>query len=301
MRKMTRRWPTLVGIITLLFLATACFQQVGDEAQGQVVSVRATEIPPTIPPNTPIPAPSDTPTDVEVQDVVVLNNATATHTPSPSNTPLRVAQDALQQPTVGVEGTATVLVREATERAALPTTQAAAAMGIGLTPATLTFTPAPFGFQGTTPFFQPGQDCVYEVRAGDTMWNISRRFSMSVMEIVNPNGLTNFNLIVIGDRLTIPHCGDNPNYFPPSTSTPVPSITPYGFGVSSTPEVRAEGLVVPQPITCQSQYTVQQYDTLYSISVRFGVPIQSIVNANPDVIYNQERINMGDTICIPSQ
>lgn len=277
MGKMTRRWPTIVGIITLLFLATACFQQVGDEAQGQAVSVRVSEIPTLVPSNTPTLVPSDTPkpVDVEAQDLPISINPTATDTPNPSNTPLRVAQDELLQPTVGVEGTATVLVREATERAAFPITLTAQALGIISTTDTPIPSLTPFGFQATT-FFQTGQDCVYEVRAGDTMWNISRRFEMSVAEIANPNGLTNFNIIGIGDRLTIPHCGDNPSYFPPSTSTPIPSRTPYGFGQGGAPLTNdaSAAAIPPQPVVCQSQYTVQQYDTLYSLSVRFGVPIQ---------------------------
>jgi LysM repeat protein len=207
------------------------------------------------------------------------------------------------QPTIAPFSlTATALIEQATLRVILPTTQAAQALGIGLTTETFTPTITPFGSLGTTPFFQAGQDCVYEVRAGDTMWNISRRFDMSVADITNPNGITNFNLIVIGDRLTIPGCG-NSGYFPPATSTPIPSITPIGFGAPVVNDAAAAGAgaVIPQPVVCQSQYTVQQYDTLYSISVRFGVAIQSIVGANPDEIFNPERINMGATICIPSQ
>jgi LysM repeat protein len=298
MGKMTRRWPIVVGIIAILFLATACFQQVGDEAQGQAISVRISDTPTPLPSHTPIPEPTDIPTELEAQDVPILDNPTATETASPSNTPIEVAQgsDPFAQPTQDpFEITATYLIQKATLDFVLPTTQAAQALGIGLTTPTDIPTATQFGL--VAPVSSIGTDCIYEVRAGDTLWNISQRFGLSVMDIVTPNGISNFNLIVVGDRLTIPRCGTT-GYFPPATSTPIPSITPYGFGQTTDANAATFQQV---PVTCVSQYTIQQYDTLFTLSVRFGVAIQSIMNANSDKIYDPGRINMGDSICIPSQ
>lgn len=199
MGKMTRRWQFIVGIIGLLFLATACFQQVGDEAQGQAVSVRSTDTLTPVPTNTPTEIPSETPTEIEAQDVAISDNATATETAT--STPIEVAQgdDGIDP----FEITATALVEQATLRAVLPTTQWAATQGIGLFTETPTATATQFGIVQPAQVL-PGTDCVYEVRAGDTLWNISRRFGITVMDIVSANGITNFNLIVVGDRLTIP-------------------------------------------------------------------------------------------------
>lgn len=299
MGKTSRRWPFVVGLIALLFLATACFQQVGDEEQGQAVSIRSTDTLTPMPSDTPIP-PTETATEVQAQDLPIVDNPTETEISVflPSNTPMAVAQNdnmtliPTQDP---FEITATALVEQATLRFVLPTTQTAAALGIGLFTATPTATEtSPFGIQ--QPGIIPGADCVYEVRAGDTLWNISRRFDNTVMEIVSANGISNYNLIVIGERLTIPHCG-NSGYIPPATSTPIPSSTPYGFGVNA--DVSAAG-VVATPVVCQTQYTVQEKDTLFNIAIRYGVTVQALLNANSTIIFDPNRINMGDVICIPS-
>lgn len=141
MGKMTRRWQFIVGIIGLLFLATACFQQVGDEAQGQAVSVRSTDTLTPVPTNTPTEIPSETPTEIEAQDVAISDNATATETAT--STPIEVAQgdDGIDP----FEITATALVEQATLRAVLPTTQWAATQGIGLFTETPTATATQFG------------------------------------------------------------------------------------------------------------------------------------------------------------
>jgi LysM repeat protein len=194
------------------------------------------------------------------------------------------------------EITATALVEQATLRFVLPTTQAAATLGIGLFTEIPLATSTDFGFIAS-PVFITGGDCVYEVRAGDTLWNISRRFGNAVMDIVSANGISNFNLIIVGDRLTIPQCGTS-GYIPPATSTPIPSLTPFGFGVTS--DASASGGVPTAPITCQSQYTVQEKDTLFSIAIRYGVTLNSIVAANSSIIFDPNRINMGEVICIPS-
>jgi hypothetical protein len=54
------------------------------------------------------------------------------------------------------------------------------------------------------------------------------------------------------------------------------------------------------PTNCQGQlYTVKAGDTLYLIGRRFGVTIQQILTANPQ-IKNPNIIYVGQVICIPS-
>lgn len=296
------RWLTTVSLIIVLFVVTACFQQVGDEAQGQAVSIQITDTP--LPPPTLTPEPTDEPT---AADLPISNNPTATETATATDTatPFAVAQ---------AGGTATVdpndfslratqLIEEATGTAAAPLTQTAAVI-IGFTD-TPTPTLVPVNNTGTINNFNSGIDCVHEVRTGETMYSYSRYYGVSVADIATRNGIVNPNIISIGQMLTIPGCGTN-GVLPPPTSVPTATVTPFqlntfgqGGNEQNTDASLGQGGGIATNVACITQYTVQQYDTLFQISITHGVPVQSIANAN--AILNLGRIDMGDVLCIPAQ
>jgi len=56
---------------------------------------------------------------------------------------------------------------------------------------------------------------------------------------------------------------------------------------------------VPPPATCDGQlYTVKAGDTLFRISKNFGVTVEEILAANPQIV-NRDIIFIGQVICIP--
>jgi LysM repeat protein len=56
-----------------------------------------------------------------------------------------------------------------------------------------------------------------------------------------------------------------------------------------------------QPTQCCGQlYTVRAGDTLFALSRRFGVTIEQILAANPQIV-NRDTIFIGQVICIPSE
>ncbi len=67
-----------------------------------------------------------------------------------------------------------------------------------------------------------------------------------------------------------------------------------------TRAVNSEGQVPPAPQTCDGQfYTVRASDTLFTIAQKFGVTVQQIVAANPQIV-NPDIIFAGQVICIPT-
>lgn len=101
----------------------------------------------------------------------------------------------------------------------------------------------------------------YQIRLGDTLYGIARKFGVSPQAIASANGLVNPNLIYAGYWLWIP---DAP-YYPP-----------YG---------------------CRYSHYVQPGQTLYRLGRWYGVSPWAIASANG--IYNLNLIYAGTTLCIP--
>jgi LysM repeat protein len=67
--------------------------------------------------------------------------------------------------------------------------------------------------------FSDPNETIHVVQAGDTLGNISRTYDVSIEDIMTANGLTNPNVLSVGQRLLIPVGGL-------LTPTPQPSPTP---------------------------------------------------------------------------
>ena len=110
---------------------------------------------------------------------------------------------------------------------------------------------------GPTP--SPQTETTYIVKAGDNLYRIGLRFGISWVQIAEANGLVNPNLIKVGDELKIP------------VNTPGPAP--------------------------QFSHVVKQGETLFLISLQYGVAWPAIAEANnlasPYVIY------VGQTLEIP--
>ncbi len=103
----------------------------------------------------------------------------------------------------------------------------------------------------------------YVVQPGDTLFSLARRFGTTVAAIMQANPqITDPNIIFVGQIITIP--------------TAVPPTPPPGT----------------------SRYVVQPGDTLSAIARRFGITLQALRNANPQIT-NPDLIFPGQIIFIP--
>lgn len=111
-------------------------------------------------------------------------------------------------------------------------------------------------------------DRSYTVRPGDTLSAIARRFDMSLsaLEAANPQ-IRNPNLIQAGEMLHIPILQET------RTSSPAPTA---------------------------GSYMVQPGDTLSAIAQRFGVSLEALEAANPQIV-NPNVIQVGEMLNIPNQ
>jgi LysM repeat protein len=294
----TFRMRALLSCLAVLFLATGCFQQAGSAQQSTAVS-QALPSPTPIPPSdTPEPLPTEEPTD-EPTDVPVVE-PTEPALPLPTDTADGLsAQDLLSTPAASptsvlevaqaeepdnpLDLTATAIVLNATAtQYAIQTATAISLFGTPIPTATVPPTVGPGITPTTAGPVAPGANCVHEVRAGENLFRISLTYGLLVNDIAQASGIVNPNVISVGQMLTIPGCGTT-GARPPATSTP-------GGVVGGTP--------VPGGSTGGTSYVIQQGDTLFALSLRFGVPVNSIAAANG--ISNINVIYMGQTLTIPA-
>lgn len=116
----------------------------------------------------------------------------------------------------------------------------------------------------------------YKVVAGDSYWQLAKKFGVSVAELQKLNNTTSANLSV-GQSLVVP--GQKSVEKPaekPETSNPVTPTTP----------------------TQQGQYTVQAGDSYWSLARRFGVSageLQRLNNTSSSSLY------VGQSLVVPGQ
>lgn len=121
----------------------------------------------------------------------------------------------------------------------------------------------------------------YTVKSGDTLYQISRQFGISVNSIMNSNGLKSTG-IYPGQVLNIPVSSRTGKYVVKSGDS-LYRISRL-FSTTSDNLIKMNGLkstyLYPGQILSVPPYIVKTGDTLYLLSQRFGVSIASIKSAN---------------------
>lgn len=139
-----------------------------------------------------------------------------------------------------------------------------------------------------------GDDCLYIVQAGDNLFRIatSRGFTVEDMRRANPDLVGDPPILQIGQLLNLPEC----------QPAGAPSA-PAGAGTALDEVPVGQPLLAPSTAPPEfiagETYTVRPGDTLFTISQRFGVSIQAIVDANN--LANPDRLSIGQTLIIPSR
>lgn len=159
----------------------------------------------------------------------------------------------------------------------------------------------------------------YTIRAGDTLFAISRRFNVSLDDLLEANPGIDPNRLMIGQRICIPlpEPGECPANTQPYTIRAGDTFFAIAqrFNVSlealidANPGVNPDALLVGQviciprpgpPVVCppgSRRYTIRSGDTLFALARRFGTTVEAIIDANPGI--DPESLRVGQIICIP--
>lgn len=159
----------------------------------------------------------------------------------------------------------------------------------------------------------------YAVKSGDTLYKLAKMYNTTVEEILELNpDLDPYN-VQIGEKICIPE--DKPEDCPKGTfsykiksgdtlyqlakkyDTTVeeilevnPDINPYNLQVG-------QEICIPkqkEPQDCDGMYyVVRPGDTLYLIAQKYGISVEEILEANPNV--DPYNLQIGQLICVPKK
>jgi spore coat assembly protein SafA len=122
---------------------------------------------------------------------------------------------------------------------------------------------------------------LYTIKPGDTLFLIAKRFSISLSSLRNANPqIADPNVIYPGQVVMIPALGTVPATRPAPRPRPVPGP----FSDAECPGGQS--------------YRVVSGDTMFNIAQRFGISLDALAQANPQIA-DPNRIYPGQEICIP--
>jgi LysM repeat protein len=130
----------------------------------------------------------------------------------------------------------------------------------------------------------------HTLTAGETLMRLSAQSGTSVQAIQDANGISNANLVYIGQIIHIPAqpAATSPGVLPETASDAAADAS-----VAVPPETASDVLAEAEPVT----YTVKGGDSAMSISRRFGVDVETLLATN--AVANRNHIEAGQILTIP--
>lgn len=181
----------------------------------------------------------------------------------------------------------------------------------------------------------PAANCeYYQVQKGDTLWSIARKFNTSVRSLMEVNGLNENSILQIGQKILISTTIDTPVSQEEIASTTIAHIVKQGeslwviarfYGVSMKSIMEANGLnehsilqvgmklaipgIAVSKVSSRSVassapkknyqiYRIQPGDTLWSISRRFRISVNTLAQMNG--LNEKSILKVGKELKIPS-
>lgn len=157
-------------------------------------------------------------------------------------------------------------------------------------------------------YVAPSGSNYYTVKSGDSLWSISRKFGVTVNELKKVNNLSS-NLLSIGQNLIIPGKKNNTSsneYVVKKGDTLYGIANKYNVSVDNLKSYNnlstdslsiGQKIKIPDSKVNSNEYVVKSGDSLYSISRKYGVSVDELMNVNN---LKSTVLSVGQVLKIPN-
>ncbi|MEO1192859.1 MAG: peptidoglycan DD-metalloendopeptidase family protein [Pseudomonadota bacterium] len=101
----------------------------------------------------------------------------------------------------------------------------------------------------------PGQDQLYTVVSGDTLWGIARNQGVPLQSLIDSNGMSEPYLLQIGQQLRIPGQGPGPGVVPATAQAPITAQQAVVQDPNPALPLATSATAIPVPLTNQAAPT----------------------------------------------
>jgi LysM repeat protein len=134
-----------------------------------------------------------------------------------------------------------------------------------------------------------GVERIYTVQPGETLGAIAARYGITYQQLARHNGISNPNLVRVGQRLRIPSSSVES-----SAAHVAPGPAPLSTRATNAPLSPTATPPPPSTRNCRGElpYSVRSGDSLHRIAASYGVTISALVARNnlPSMIVVGQRL-----------
>jgi LysM repeat protein len=127
-------------------------------------------------------------------------------------------------------------------------------------------------------------DAIHIVQPGETLGTIATKYGISYQQLARYNGISNPNLVRVGQRLRIPS----------ANAKPAPAPAPDGGAPAPTPDSTP---AAPKICRGELSYSVRSGDSLHRIAASFDVSVAALIARNS---LPSSMIIVGQRLLIPA-
>ncbi|MBP5376191.1 MAG: LysM peptidoglycan-binding domain-containing protein [Bacteroidaceae bacterium] len=141
----------------------------------------------------------------------------------------------------------------------------------------------------------------HEVQSGETLYSIARLYNVAVASLLQINPGLDSDHIMAGQTINVPANAQQTTVTPVATQQPEQQTIQQQVLQQVRQQVQAkQGIEVPSTPNrprYKTMHEVQKKETLYSISRQYGVTVDQLINANPDL--KKGKLKKGVVLNIP--
>ncbi len=146
-------------------------------------------------------------------------------------------------------------------------------------------------------------DVNYTLQKGDSYWNVSKKFNISQEALMKANNASNSSELLVGQVIKVPsdtyivQKGDTFYLIAKRCNLNLSELLKLNNATESTVLYAGRKLKLPSGANGHTTYIVQKGDTYWTISQKYGLSLDALLEAN-DATQNS-YLDIGDSIVIP--